>query len=381
MFQNIVWEDSVLTSPNSNEILQVKDLKTHFYTVRRTADYHAEQVTIKAVDGVNFSIKEGTTLGLTGESGCGKTTLALSILNLTPYMFKTKNVPYANLDGVQFRDVAGSSFKRVTSEAGIVGGEVWYKGKDLLRLSQEEMRHYRGKEIAMVFQNPIPSMHPMEFIGFQVGEALTAHEQTRRNKLRQLVFERLGKVELKDAKKRYSNAPHLFSGGEGQRIMLAMALMSGPELIIADEPTKSLDVIVQRQVLNLFSDMKKQFNLSMLLITHDLAVVAEMSDYVAVMYRGKIIEYSDAVTIYKHTQHPYTRGLLASTLRFYGKKDIEGLRGDMPNPLVEISGCKFHPRCPYAIEKCKIEEPPLVEVSSGHTSACFLANELPEWHY
>ncbi len=374
---------------NSNELLRVDNLKSYFSAVKKSEDFHAEQVTIKAVDGVSFQIKEGTTLGLVGESGCGKTTVALSILNLIPYVFKAQDVSHLHLGrgsspfvrGYARSDTRGMVHKRVTAEGGIVGGEVWYKGRDLLKMSQEEIRHFRGKEIAMIFQNPIPALHPMEMIGTQVGEAVTAHEQTRRDKLRQLVFDRLGKVDLKDAEKRHLNAPHMFSGGEGQRIMIAMALMAGPSLLIADEPTKSLDVLVQRQVLTLLHDMKKQFNLSMLLITHDLAIVAEMSDYVAVMYAGKIVEHSDVVSIYKKPRHPYTRGLLESVLRFYGKKDIGGIRGEPPNPMVEILGCKFHPRCQYAIDKCKKEEPPLTEIKPGHTTACFLAKELPEWQY
>jgi len=342
----------------NGELLHVRDLKTYFYRAEGT---------VKAVDDISLQIKEGTTLGLAGESGCGKTTVAMSILNLIPHLFKAE----------------GSQTKNVALRGEIVGGEIWYKGKDLLKLSQEEVRHIRGKEIAMIFQNPIPAMNPIETIGFQMGEAVTAHDQTRREKLRQLVFDYLGKVELKDVEKRYKHNPHMFSGGEGQRIMVAMALINGPSLLIADEPTKSLDVIVQRQVLTLLREMKNQFNLSMLLITHDPAIIAEVSDYVAIMYNGKIMEQSDVVSIFKTPKHPYTQGLLASVPRLYGKKGERGfprgLRGEPPNPLVEISGCKFHPRCPYATNACRQEEPPLIEAKPGHIVACIRVDEIPEW--
>jgi len=320
------------------ELLRVENLKTHFQT---------PQGIVKAVDGVTFQIPEGTTLGIVGESGCGKTTLALSILNLIPHA---------------------------------VQGEVWYKGVNLHRLSQEEMRKYRGREIAMIFQNPIPALNPLEHIGPQVGEAVQAHERTKWDKLQQMVYEYLGKVEMKDAKKRYKQDPHKFSGGEGQRIMLAMALIAGPSLLIADEPVKSLDTLVQRQVIELLKQIKKEFRLSMLLIAHDFAIVAEMSDHVASMYAGKIMEHSDVVSIYRDPRHPYTRGLLASIPRIDIKREIHGLRGEPPNPLVRIPGCRFHPRCPYAIDRCRTEEPPLMEVKKEHLSACFRSNELPEWH-
>jgi peptide/nickel transport system ATP-binding protein len=343
----------------NNVFLRVKNLRTHF---------HRSDGTVKAVDGISFEIKEGTTLGLAGESGCGKTTVAMSMLNLIPYMIQ----------------VGRGQSTTVVSKGEIVGGEVWYKGRDLFKLSQEEMRQIRGKEIAMIFQNPIPALNPLETIGFQVGETVTAHDQARREKLRQLVFDYLGRVELKDAEKRYKNNPAMFSGGEGQRMMVAMALINAPSLLIADEPTKSLDVIVQKQVLTLINEMKKQFNLSMLLIAHDLAVIAEASDYVAIMYSGKIVEYGDVFSICKDPKHPYTQGLLDSIPRLYGKTASrgfrQGLRGEPPNPVAEVSGCRFHPRCPYTIQACKNQEPPLVEVKPNNLAACIRVNEIPAWH-
>lgn len=339
---------------NSKELLRVNDLKTYIHTINGT---------VKAVDGITFKIDAGTTLGLIGESGCGKTTAAMSILNLIPHFFK----------------VEGSLLKHVVFQAEIVGGEVWFKGTNLLKLSQEQIRLLRGKEIAMIFQNPLPALNPLEVIGFQLSETITAHQQMERDKRRNLVFDFLGKVELKDAKKRYFNNPQTFSGGEGQRIMIAMALIGGPSLLIADEPTKSLDVIVQRQVLNLLKETKKQLNLAMLLITHDLAVIAELSDFVAIMYRGRILEHGDVVSIYKHPRHPYTQGLLASIPRLSGSKLIRGLRGEPPDPLLDITGCKFHPRCPYAVETCTNEEPPLIEVEPGHDVACIRSGDIPKW--
>ena len=335
------------------ELLRVNNLKTHFQT---------KNGTIKAVDGVTFKINKGTTLGLAGESGCGKTTVAMSILNLIPYLFKTE----------------GSMFKHVVSKGEIIGGEIWYKGKDLLKMSQDEITQIRGKEIAMIFQNPIPALNPLEVIGFQVGEGVAAHEQTERQQLQQLVFEYLGKVELKDAKQRYKHDPHMFSGGEGQRIMVAMALISGPSLLMADEPTKNLDTIVQRQILTLLREMKKKFSLSMLLITHDLSVTAEASDHVALMYCGKFMEYSDVVTIYKNPRHPYTQGLLASIPRIDVKKRAKRFPGEPPNPLVPIPGCKFHPRCQYATENCRREEPQLLEIKPGHLVACSRVEDIPQ---
>lgn len=338
----------------SEVLLQVSDLKTCFHTPKGA---------IMAVDGVSFAIDEASTLGLTGESGSGKTTVALSILRLLPYLSGS----------------SGSGLGNAASRGAIVDGEVLFKGRDLLKLSKDEIRRIRGKEISIIFQNPIPSLHPLEIIGSQVGEALEVHEQVKREELREVVLEYLGKVDLKDSEYRYHNAPHMFSGGEGQRIMIAMALICGPSLLIADEPTKSLDVTVQRQVLQLLKKMKTMFNLSILLITHDLGIIAELSDHVGIMYAGKLVEYSDAVSIYKKPKHPYTQGLLAATPSIVGpKKELRGLRGEPPNPLVPIPGCKFHPRCKHATYDCRTEEPSLIEIQPGHRVACLRAHHLPE---
>lgn len=320
-------------------LLQVKNLKAYF---------RGKEGLIKIVDGVDLNIDEGETVGLVGETGAGKTVTALSVLGILQPLGKGKPL-----------------WK--------IQGEVLFKGRDLMKLPQEEIRTIRGTQIAFIPQNPIPSLHPMDIVGYQTGEAVKEHEEIETQKVVNLVKEYLGRVEISDAKKRYYHFRNQFSGGEGQRILLAMALIRNPALVVADEPTSSLDVTVQRQVLQLLKAMKERFNLSMLLITHDLAVIAEMSDYVYVMYAGKIIEYGDVNTIFREPVHPFTRGLLASVPRIDMSKDLfrfEGIPGEPPNPLYPISGCKFHPRCRYAEAICSKEEPELVELKPRHSVAC-----------
>lgn len=319
-------------------LIQVKNLKAYFC---------GKEGLIKIVDGVDLNIDEGETVGLVGETGAGKTVTALSILGILQPLGKGK--PLWKIEG-----------------------EVLFKGRDLMKLPGEELKEIRGTDIAFIPQNPIPSLHPMAMIGYQTGETIDEYEEERR-KVWNLVVEHLGKVEISDAKKRYYHFRDQFSGGEGQRILIAMALIRNPSLVIADEPTSSLDVTVQRQVLQLLKAMKERFNLSMLLITHNLAVIAEMSDYVYVMYAGKIIEHSDVKTIFSKPVHPYTKGLLASIPRIDTEKGLfkfEGIPGEPPNPLYPISGCRFHPRCKYAKPICSEREPQLVEIEPGHSVAC-----------
>lgn len=330
---------------SKNEILRAKNLRAYL----RTKDGM-----IKILDGINLKIDRGKTLGLVGETGTGKTVTALSILGILQPIGKGK--PLWNIEG-----------------------EALFKGRDLMKLPEEELRKIRGTEIAFIPQNPIPSLHPMDMIGYQTGETLEAHEKTRRAEIYEMVVSYLGKVEISDAKKRFYNFRDQFSGGEGQRIMIAMALIRSPSLLIADEPTSSLDVTVQRQVLQLLKAMKERFDLSMLLITHDLGVIAEMSDYVAVLYAGKIMEYGDVITIYKEPQHPYTQGLLATIPRIDISKssfELKGIPGELPDPRYPISGCKFHPRCEYAKPICSKKEPEPVEIKPGHMVRCLRVHEL-----
>jgi oligopeptide/dipeptide ABC transporter ATP-binding protein len=303
---------------------------------------------VKIVDGVNLDINKGTTVGLVGETGAGKTVTALAILGILQPL--------------------GDGKPRWKIE-----GEVLFKGRDLMKMPPEEMRKILGTELALITQNPIPSLHPIDIIGHQTGETVEMHEETEESRIMKLVVEYLGKVEISDAKKRYYHFRNQFSGGEGQRILIAMALIRNPSLLIADEPTSALDVTVQRQILQLLKAMKKHFNLSMLLITHNLGVIAEMCDYVYVMYAGKIIEHADVRELFSNPVHPFTRGLLAAVPRIDMKKDafrFEGIRGDPPNPMHPIPGCKFHPRCRYAKPFCSEEEPQLIEIQQKHSVAC-----------
>lgn len=301
---------------------------------------------VKIVDGVNLTINKGETVGLVGETGAGKTVAALAVLGILQPIGEAK--PRWKIEG-----------------------EVLFNGKDLMKLSEEEMRDIRGMQIALITQNPIASLHPLDIIGYQTGETLDEYQIAESKRIMKLVVEHLGKVEIADARKRFHDFRHQFSGGEGQRILLAMALVRNPSLLVADEPTSSLDVTVQRQILELLKAMKGQFNLSMLLITHNLGVIAEMSDHVYVMYAGKIVEHSDVKTIFQKPLHPYTRGLMATIPRI--DRDFfkfEGIPGEPPNPLYPISGCKFHPRCKYAKAVCSQKVPEFVEIEPKHFVAC-----------
>lgn len=326
-------------------LLRVRSLKVSL---------HVKEDLVKIVDGVDLSIGKGETVGLVGETGSGKTVTALSILGILHPLGKGK--PLWKIEG-----------------------EVLFNGKDMSELSKEELRRIRGTEIALISQNPIPSLHPMEIIGYQTGEAVEVHREFERQEVTELVVEHLGKVEISDADKRYYHVREQFSGGEGQRILIAMALIRNPSLLVADEPTSSLDVTVQRQVLELLKAMKKRFRLSMLLITHNLGVIAEMSDYIYVMYAGKIVERSDVLTIFSKPAHPFTRGLLASVPRIDMDKDMfefGGVPGEPHNPFYPVLGCSFHPRCRYAAVSCSEKEPQLTEIEPGHWVACLRINEI-----
>jgi len=318
---------------NKNKILQVKDLKTYFFT---------ENGIVKAVDGVDFEVNQGETLGLVGESGCGKSVTAFSTMRLLDYPGK------------------------------IVGGEVFFKGEDLLKKSEKQMRQIRGKDISLIFQEPMTSLNPVLTIGFQITEALEVHFKMEKNKARNRAIELLEKVGIPIPEQRIDEYPHQLSGGMRQRAMIAMALACDPALLIADEPTTSLDVTIQAQILELMKSLLEQYNSSMIMITHDLGVIAEVADRIAVMYAGKIVEYTTTRSIFYSPLHPYTFGLLTSIPRLDMEiEKLESIPGVVPDPLHFPEGCKFHPRCVFATEKCRKEEPPLVEIEKNHSVCCW----------
>jgi peptide/nickel transport system ATP-binding protein len=318
-------------------------------------------------DGVSFRANKGEILGLAGESGSGKTTVAFSILRLIGNAATRTPDPQRRV----------SSLGTVTSEREIVGGKIVFKGRDLLSVPEEEMRRIRGKDISMIFQNPVASMHPMMMVGYQVGEPKEVHEKLKWEEITRIVFDYLGKVQLPSAKLRAYDDPHTFSGGEGQRIMIAMALICNPSLLIADEPTRSLDVTIQRQVLELLKRLKKDSDLSVLYISHDLGVIFEMSDNVAIMYAGNIVEYGDAGTIYNKPRHPYTIGLKEAYPDLYApRKRLRGIRGSHPTPFDKFPGCKFYPRCEYAKPSCNEKKPQPIEVEPGHSVSCLRVYEI-----
>jgi len=321
--------------------------------VKKLSVSHIEKKgSTKIVDRVDLKIHEGETVGLIGPTGTGKTVAAKAILRLLGSLFSEK-----------------SEWE--------IDGEVLYRGRDLMGLSEDELRELRGKELSMIFQNPPSSLNPILMIGQQTGEPMVAHEEIEAQRLRELVIEYLGKVELPDARRRSRFFRHQFSGGEAQRIMIAMALICGPSLLVADEPTSDLDVIVQRQVLELLKRAREDFDFSTLLITHDLGVIAELSDHVYVMYAGRIIEHGDVKSIFKEPGHPYTRGLLRSIPRIdVDHFEFEGIPGETPQPPYDIPGCIFHPRCRHIEDRCSVEGPVLEEVKPNHHVACLRAREI-----
>jgi oligopeptide transport system ATP-binding protein len=319
-------------------LLQVRNLKTQFFT---------EDGVVRAVDGVSYDVQEGETLGLVGESGCGKSVSALSILRLIP------NPP-----------------------GKIVDGEIVFEGEDLLKLDEDEIRHIRGNRIAMVFQEPMTSLNPVLTIGRQLTEALELHLKMDPASARKRAAELLEMVGIPEAMNRLNDYPHQYSGGMRQRVMIAMALSCNPKLLLADEPTTALDVTIQAQILEIMARLSRDLGTAVVIITHNLGVVARYADRVNVMYAGKVVETADAKELYARPRHPYTIGLLKSVPRLdQGKKDrlvpIEGAPPDLINPP---KGCSFGPRCAYKIDKCLTEEPPLMAVDgdSKHQAACWV---------
>ena len=315
-------------------LLEIKDLSIQYVT---------DENTISAVNGVSFSLEEGTTLGLVGETGAGKTTTALGIMRLVP-------------------DPPGK----------ITGGEILYKGEDLFQRSEREMRKIRGKDISMIFQDPMTALNPVHPVGRQIAEVIKLHQNCSKKEAMKRAGEMLEKVGI--PAERAADFPHQFSGGMKQRVVIAIALACDPVLLIADEPTTALDVTIQAQVLDMINSLKKEFNTAMLLITHDLGVVAETCDRVAIMYAGQIVDYGNLEAIFDHTAHPYTQGLFGSIPRLdLDVETLEPIQGLMPDPANLPTGCKFHPRCPYATEMCAQQEPPVTRLGEQHWARCFKA--------
>ncbi len=322
----------------SEKLVDIRNLKTYFYT---------EDGVVPAVDGVNLYIKRGETLGVVGESGCGKSVTSLSIMQL----------------------VSKPSGK-------IVEGEILFEGEDLVKKSEAEMRKIRGNDISMIFQEPMTSLNPVYTIGDQIAEAIMLHQGLNHKDATDKAIEMLRLVGIPLPERRVKEYPHQLSGGMRQRVMIAMALSCNPKLLVADEPTTALDVTIQAQILELMKKLKKELGMAIMLITHDLGVVAEMCERVVVMYGGKVVEEGDAVSIFKSPLHPYTEGLLKSVPRM--DEDVEKLHvieGVVPNPLHLPAGCRFHPRCPVAVDKCREAQPTLEKVAEGRYVACFLATE------
>jgi len=316
-------------------LLRVKDLRTHFFT---------EEGVVRAVDGVSYDLEEGETLGLVGESGCGKSVSALSLLRLIP------NPP-----------------------GKIIGGEVWFDGQDILKADEDEIRHIRGNRIAMVFQEPMTSLNPVLTIGRQITEALELHLKMDKHAASKRATELLEMVGIPEAGARLNDYPHQFSGGMRQRVMIAMALSCNPKLLLADEPTTALDVTIQAQILEIMARLSKELGTAVIIITHNLGVVARYADRVNVMYAGRIVETASAKELYANPRHPYTLGLLRSVPRLdeIRKDKLEPIEGVPPDLVNLPRGCPFYPRCRFHVEKCLEESPPLLMVGERHFSACW----------
>lgn len=320
----------------------MRNLKTFFATRRGE---------VRSVDDVSFTIEQGETLSLVGESGCGKSVTALSMMRL------------------------------VSAPGRVVGGEVLFEGRDLLQLSPAEMRAIRGDDIAMIFQDPMTSLNPVYTVGEQIAEAIRLHRKVSKREAWNQAIEAMRDVTIPAPEIRAKTYPHEMSGGMRQRVMIAMALACDPKLLIADEPTTALDVTIQAQILELLTELREKRHLALLLITHDLGVVAETSDRVAVMYAGKIVEEASAKELFKHPRHPYTEGLLRAVPRLDEQREgrrkrLQTIEGVVPNPLELPPGCRFAPRCPHAQGTCSEGEIELIPVSDQHLSRCIRVREI-----
>jgi oligopeptide/dipeptide ABC transporter ATP-binding protein len=319
----------------SQPVLQVKDLKTQFFT---------DDGVVQAVDGITFDLHPGETLGIVGESGCGKSVTALSILRL------------------------------VQEPGRIVGGEILFRGTDLVRMPEDDVREIRGKDIAMIFQDPLSSLNPVLRVGFQIAEAIAAHERVPGKVALDRAVQLLKQVRIPAAESRIRDYPHQFSGGMRQRAMIAMALANKPSILIADEPTTALDVTVQAQILELLRDLNEDLKTAIILITHNMGVVAGLCSRVIVMYAGRIVEEGPVERIFKNPQHPYTWSLLQSMPRLDSDraKRLLSIEGLPPDLIAPPRGCRFNPRCQFKIEKCLHDDPPLMKVGPDQEAACWV---------
>ncbi|HOK32120.1 MAG TPA: ABC transporter ATP-binding protein [Limnochordia bacterium] len=318
----------------SDILLSVRDLKTYFYT---------DDGVVPAVDGVTFELERGGTLGIVGESGCGKSVTSLTIMGLIPQ-------PPGKIEG----------------------GVIEFEGRDLLKLSEAEMRHIRGNEISMIFQEPMTSLNPVFTVGNQIMEAIMLHQGVGKTEAREKAIEMLRLVGIPSPEQRVDDYPHQMSGGMRQRVMIAMALSCNPKLLIADEPTTALDVTIQAQILDLMRELRRELGTAIMMITHDLGVIAELVEKVVVMYTGRIVESADTYTIFKNPKHPYTVGLLASIPRLDSDGSrLQAIPGTVPTPGNFPTGCGFHPRCAFSRELCERQMPPSFDLGNGHRVACW----------
>jgi oligopeptide/dipeptide ABC transporter ATP-binding protein len=314
-------------------LLEVKDLRTSFFT---------DAGEVRAVDGVSFAVEAGKLMGLVGESGSGKTASVLSVMRLLP------------------------------ESARVMGGAVLFEGRDLLKLSEPEMRAVRGAKIAMIFQEPMTSLNPVFTIGSQIGEAVRLHQHTARRETLERTIEALRLVGIADPERRVNDYPHQLSGGMRQRVMIAMALACEPKLLIADEPTTALDVTIQAQILDLIRELQVRLKLAVILVTHDLGIVAQYADDVTILYAARVMEQAPSAELFRNPLNPYTRGLLESIPGADGHRHhrLRAIAGTIPNALHPPSGCRFHPRCPLVIDECARVDPPLVAKAPQHLVAC-----------
>lgn len=324
----------------SNYILNVKGLKTYFYT---------DEGVVKAVDEVDFKIRAGETIGIVGESGSGKSVTSMSVMNL------------------------------VSSPGKIISGQIEFKGENLSHKSEEEMRKIRGNDISMIFQEPMTSLNPVFRIGEQISEVLILHQKLSKREAREKAIETLKLVGIPRAERVVDDYPHQLSGGMRQRVMIAMALVCEPTLLIADEPTTALDVTIQAQILQLMNELKDNSGTSIMLITHDLGVIAQMADHVIVMYCGKVVEDAPVDVLFENPTHPYTLGLLSSIPNIaVDEKRLTSIEGNVPNPFKLPVGCNFSPRCSFVTEKCMTETPQLKDINDNHRVSCLVFGNREE---